>query len=157
MHLFQCLCIRLKVLRGEKAVGPRRCWRMGEAARKGRCRRLCGVVLCCVCFWCGLAWLACLPAGVGVVYESLWWDGRCGVNGLRNGDCAGRHGGAPARPYVGGIAHTRRRFCLKSLVPFYLACKVPSCLLVLTTSPRHGKGDGDGDRRSIFFNVCASI
>ena len=29
--------------------------------------------------------------------------------------CAGRHGGAPARPYVGGIAHTRRRSCLKCL------------------------------------------
>ena len=26
-----------------------------------------------------VAWLACLPAGVGVEYESLWWGGRCGV------------------------------------------------------------------------------
>ena len=106
----------------------------------------------------GLAGLACLPAGVGVVYESLWWGGmEWGVVGLRNGDCAGRHGGAPARAYVGGIAHTRRRSCLKFLFSFHLACKVPSCLLVLT-SPRHGKeDDGDGDRRSIFFNVCASV
>ena len=80
----------------------------------------------------------------------------CGVVGLRNGDCAGRHGGAPASKYVGGIAHTRRRSCLKFLFSFHLACKVPSCLLVLT-SPRHGKGDGDGNRRSIFSNVCASI
>ena len=43
---------------------------------------VCKVVLCCVCFWCGLAWLACLPAGVGVEYESLWWGGRCGMIGL---------------------------------------------------------------------------
>ena len=145
------------MLWGEIAVGHRHCWRLGEAARGGRGRRLCGVVLCCVCFWYGLAWLACLPARVDVVYESLWWGGRCGVVGLRNGDCAGRHGGAPARAYVGGIAHTRRRSCLKFLFPFHLACcKVPSCLLVLT-SPRHDKEDGDGDRRSIFFNVCASV
>ena len=50
-----------------------------------------------------VAWLACLP--VRVVYVSLWWGGRCGVVGLRNGDCAGRHGAARARPYV-GASHT---------------------------------------------------
>ena len=102
--------------------------------------------------WLGLTWLL---AGVGMEYESLWWwEVWCGWVG--NGGCAGRHGDAPARPYAGGIAHTRRRSCLKCLFPFHLACMVPSCLLVLS-SPRHGKGDGDGDRRSIFFNVCASI
>ena len=89
-------------------------------------------------------------------YMSLFGGVGCGVVGLQNGDCAGRHGGAPARAYVGGIAYTRRRSWLKFLFPFHLACKVPSGLLVLT-SPRHGKGDGDGDRRSIFFNVCASV
>ena len=105
-----------------------------------RCRRLCGFVLCCVCLWCGVAWLACLPAGVGVVYESLWWGGMgWGVVGLRNGDCAGRHGGAPASTYVGEHRIHQTTVLLEVSFPFHLACKVPSYLLVLT-SPRHGKG-----------------
>ena len=105
----------------------------------------------------GAAWLgllACLLAWGW--YMSLFGGVGCGVVGLRNGDGAGRYRGAPGSKYVGGIAHTRRRSWLKFLFPFHLACKVPSWLLVLT-SPRHGKGDGDGDRRSIFFNVCASV
>ena len=105
---------------------------------------LAGLLACLLVLW-GRYMSLCGCGGVG-----------CGVVGLRNGDCAGRHGGAPARAYVGGIAYTRQRSCLKFLFPFHLACKVPFCLLVLT-SPRHGKGDGDGDRRSIFFNVCASV
>ena len=41
---------------------------------RARCRRLCGVVFSCVCFWCGLAWLACFLACWGV-HVSLWWGG----------------------------------------------------------------------------------
>ena len=115
------------------------------------------VELFCAACVSGAAWLGLLAFLLGWGwYMSLCGGVGCGVVGLRNGDCAGRHGGAPARAYVGGIAHTRRRSWLKFLFPFHLACKVPSCLLVLT-SPRHGKGDGDGDRRSIFFNVCGSV
>ena len=79
-HIFQCLCNRLNELWGERAVGLKHCWRIGEAACGGSGNGfVCKLVLCCLCFWCGLAWLACLPAGVGVVYESLWWCGMwCG-------------------------------------------------------------------------------
>ena len=82
----------------------------------------------------------------------------CGVVGLRNGDCAGRHGGAPASPYVGGHRRHQTTILLEVFFSFSFSLQgVPSCLLVLT-SPRHGKeDDGDGDRRSIFFNVCASF
>ena len=38
---------------------------------RARCRRLCGVVFSCVCFWC---WLACFLACWGV-HVSLWWGG----------------------------------------------------------------------------------
>ena len=116
---------------------------------------VCKVVLCCVCFWCGLAWLPCLPAGVGVVYESLWWGGMwCGWVAKRGLCWATRR---CTCQYVREGHRTHQTTILLSFFfPFHLACKVPSCLLVLT-SPRHGKGDDDGDRRSIFFNVCASV
>ena len=44
-----------------------------------------GLVLCYMCFWCGLAWLACLPARV--IYVSLWWNVGWGEVGLRDGLC----------------------------------------------------------------------
>ena len=44
--------------------------------------------------------LACLLACWGGINVSLWWGGvECGTG------CAGRHGGAPASPYV-GASHT---------------------------------------------------
>ena len=108
------------------------------------------VELFCAACVSGAVWLDLLACLLGWGWSmSLWGGVGCGVVGLQNGDCAGRHGGAPARPYVGGIAHTRRRSCL-SLFPFYSAWRVLSSLMVLT-QPRHGKGDGDEDRKSIFF------
>ena len=76
---------RLNVLLGGKLVGPRPA---GESEKQHG-----GVgvdvyfrlVLCCVCFWCGLAWLACLP--VRVVYVSLWWGGVWGGWVAKRGLC----------------------------------------------------------------------
>ena len=114
LHMFTLL--------GERAVGPRRCWRMGRSSKGGgrRCRRLCGVGLSCVCFSCGLAWLRLLACVLGwykcvcVVGWSLGW----GVVGLRDGLCwATRR--CTCQGVRGGIAHTRRRSCLKCLFPFH--------------------------------------
>ena len=50
--------------------------------------------------------LACLLACWGGINVSLWWGGVWGVVWLGCGTgYAGRHGGAPARPYV-GASHT---------------------------------------------------
>ena len=50
--------------------------------------------------------LACLLACWGGINVSLWWGGVWGVVWLDCGTgCAGRHGGAPASPYV-GASHT---------------------------------------------------
>ena len=71
------------------------------------------VELFCAACASGAAWLDLLACLLGWGrYMSLCGGVGCGVVGLRNGDCAGRHGGAPARPYVGGIAYTRRFFFL---------------------------------------------
>ena len=102
--------LNMFILLVERAVRPRRCWRIGKSSKGGkrRCRRLCGVGWFCVCVWCGLAWLglACLLACWGGINVSLWWGGVWGVVWLGCGTgCAGRHGGAPARLYV-GASHT---------------------------------------------------
>ena len=97
--------LNMFILLGERAVGPRRCWRMGEGGGVG----IDGFAeLDCPACVSGATWLgfACLLACWGGINVSLWWGGVWGVVWLDCGmGCAGRHGGAPARPYV-GASHT---------------------------------------------------
>ena len=136
--------LHMFILLGERAVGPRRCWRMGEEGRVGIDVLRSWIVPRVFLVRLGLA---CLLACWGGINVSLWWGGvecgACGVVGLRDGPCwATRR--CTCQVVRGGIAHTRRRSCLKCLFPFHLACKVfISCLLVLT-HPRYSKGDGAG-------------
>ena len=104
---------------------------------RARCRRLCGVVFSCVCFWCGLAWLACFLACWGGTCVSVvgWGVVGCGL-GCGTG-CAGRHGGAPSRSYLGGTAHTKPRFRLKS--PSFPFC-LQSQLLLLCPASSNARG-----------------
>ena len=86
------------------------------------------VELFCAACVSGAAWIGLLAFLLGWGrYMSLCGGVGCDVVGLQNGDCAGRHGGAPARLYVGGIAHTRRRFCLE--VSFFFSFSLQGSLL----------------------------
>ena len=93
--------LNMFILLGERAVGPRRCWRMGKGGGVG----IDGFAefdgSTCVS---GAAWLglACLLACWGGINVSLCWGGVECVVWLGCGTgCAGRHGGAPTRLYVG--------------------------------------------------------
>ena len=97
----------------------------------------------------GSAWLGLLACLLGCTCVSVVGWGVVGVVGLRDGLCWATWR-CICQDVRGGIAHTRRRSCLKFLFPFHLACKVPFCLLVLT-SPRHDKGGW------VMGNVCASV
>ena len=59
--------LNMFILLGERAVGPRRCWRMGRSSKEGGEVGVDGIVeLECPACVSGAAWfgLACLPAGV---------------------------------------------------------------------------------------------
>ena len=110
MHLFECLCIGCTCsyfwVRGQLGQGAAGEWK--ETAKEGGVGVDGFVELdgsACVS---GAAWLglACLLACWGGINVSLVWGGVWGVVWLGCGmGCAGRHGGAPASPYV-GASHT---------------------------------------------------
>ena len=99
--------LHMFILLGERAVGPMHFRRMGRSRKGGVSIDGFGELNGPACVS-GAAWLgfSCLLACWGGINVSLWWGGVWGVVWLGCGTgCAGRHGDAPARPYV-GASHT---------------------------------------------------
>ena len=85
---------------------------------------------------CVLGWYKCVSV-VGWSVGRVVWLG-CGTG------CAGRHGGAPASPYV-GASHTPDDDLAGSVSFLFIElARFPYFCLLVLTHPRHGKGDGAG-------------